>query len=330
MGDKTAAEVPKAPKPAAESAPKTDQKNVDFDPNASNAKPETPNPAKQETPNPAKQETPNPAKQETPNPANQETPNPAKTETPESKQNPVKQEIVEPAAKPETEQKSDAVPAPRRPEKDNAHFNPNPEPANRIEPADRTESAPVIDRHPGLPEHAGDVLINREKIAAMSESERAQFDQVMAKVADENGRGLDTPPPRDPNARPDGDKDNPPDPARDPNLKLNYPEPDGALNGEVSPGVISKGQLVDRYGDGSGTYVAPAGTDFGARSMPPEAQAGEYKVMRATEDIPTKQSVCTPYFGQEGLGVQHKLPTSVDSLVVGGKLEELYNRKELL
>ncbi len=313
MSDKTAVEVPKSPEPAAESAPKTDQKNVDFDPNASNA-------------------------------ANaqgaEKTQNPAKPETPEAKQNPVKPETFEPAAKPEiagpaakpetaekTENqpaKTDNVPATVPPEKNNTDFSPNSAPADLTKPV-----APPMDRHPGLPEHAGDTLINHDAIAALPASERAQFDQVMAKVADENGRGLDTPPPRDPTARPDGDKDNPPDPARDPKLELNYPRNDGALNGQVSPGVIEKGQFVDRYGNDQGTYVAPAGTDFGARSMHPEAQAGPYTVMRAAEDIPTRQSVSTPYFGQEGLGTQHQLPTTVENLVNEGKLEVLYLRKEL-
>lgn len=71
--------------------------------------------------------------------------------------------------------------------------------------------------------------------------------------------------------------------------------------------VLENGQVIlTRYGKTKGRYVSPLGTTLEERAMP-----------NSTE------STIAPWFGQRGLGIQYRLPCSVETLLQTGKIKEV-------
>ncbi|MET8398945.1 TNT domain-containing protein [Streptomyces sp900116325] len=123
-----------------------------------------------------------------------------------------------------------------------------------------------------------------------------------------------------------------------------YPDADGyAKNPQGRPIaaelVLHKGQKVDRFGNEAGRYLAPAGTKYGKRSIPPSSlntadprHPYNYYLYRVTRDVKVCAGPIAPAFEQPGLGVQYvtsssycpKIPrTSVLDLVRNGTLVRL-------
>ncbi len=74
---------------------------------------------------------------------------------------------------------------------------------------------------------------------------------------------------------------------------------------------IVQGMLLDRFGSPRGTFLAPAGTPFEMRSIPPSnldtypgQAAYNYHVYRVTATFTVKAGGVAPWFGQRGGGVQ--------------------------
>jgi len=81
---------------------------------------------------------------------------------------------------------------------------------------------------------------------------------------------------------------------------------------------LSPGQRIDRYGGPDGNFFAPAGTPFGARSLPSEASARplmSYTVQRAFE---VQAGPSAPGFGQAGWGIQYRSSQTAAELQAGG------------
>jgi hypothetical protein len=85
-------------------------------------------------------------------------------------------------------------------------------------------------------------------------------------------------------------------------------------NGFAGPTVqvqLAAGTLVDRFGSPFGTFLAPAGTSYGMRSIPPSnldtypgQAAYNYHVYRVTGTFTVLAGAVAPWFGQRGGGVQ--------------------------
>ena len=70
---------------------------------------------------------------------------------------------------------------------------------------------------------------------------------------------------------------------------------------------LRPGDVVDRFGPESGTYLFPAGTAAEQRSQPPTAIESGYHRYLVAGDIPTQAGVAGPAFDQPGGAVMMKL-----------------------
>lgn len=94
---------------------------------------------------------------------------------------------------------------------------------------------------------------------------------------------------------------------------LYYPANNGAL-GTWTRSILTKGQIIDRYGSEYGSYFSPRGTPLNMRALDytPSGKASVYEVLKP---FPVEQSTIAPAFGKIGLGIQYKSPISVSDLI---------------
>jgi Tuberculosis necrotizing toxin len=92
-----------------------------------------------------------------------------------------------------------------------------------------------------------------------------------------------------------------------------FPTNNGAL-GSWTNSILSKGQLIDRYGSEYGSYFSPRGTPLNMRALDyiPNGKPNVYEVLKS---FPVEQSTIAPAFGKIGLGIQYKSPISVSNLI---------------
>lgn len=91
---------------------------------------------------------------------------------------------------------------------------------------------------------------------------------------------------------------------------------------------LEPGTLLDRFGSEYGQYMSPAGTPYAQRSLPPanlDAAPGaaypfNYRVYTVTKSFTVQGGLIAGWFGQQGLGVQFFMPSSVMKLVDDGYL----------
>lgn len=122
-----------------------------------------------------------------------------------------------------------------------------------------------------------------------------------------------------------------------------YPPDDGYEHNSqgviASTLVLHTGLLVDRFGNEAGRFLAPAGTKYGMRSIPPSSlnnsdprYLNEYHLYRVVRDVTVCAGPTAPAFEQPGLGTQYvtssqicpRIPrTSVGDLVRNGTLVRL-------
>ena len=98
-----------------------------------------------------------------------------------------------------------------------------------------------------------------------------------------------------------------------------YPPADGyALdqNGqpEEAPITLNPGQKIDRFGSEYGSFLAPAGTPYAQRSIPPSslntsdpAYTCNYHVYRVAKQFTVESGPIAAWFGQPGGGRQYQL-----------------------
>ncbi|MFE0509739.1 TNT domain-containing protein [Streptomyces sp. NPDC058964] len=91
------------------------------------------------------------------------------------------------------------------------------------------------------------------------------------------------------------------------------------------------GTLLDLFGRGdSGHFLAPAGTPYGERAIPPNnlitfeaAHPNSYHLYRVTKALSVQAGPARPWFAQPGLGVQYATVKSVGELKSTNYLAEL-------
>jgi hypothetical protein len=97
-----------------------------------------------------------------------------------------------------------------------------------------------------------------------------------------------------------------------------YPPADGyELDGEGNPikwkETLDEGERIDRYGSERGGFLAPEGSPYTTRSIPPENLVGtpaancNYHVYLVIRDFAVDTGPIAPWFAQSGLGMQYQL-----------------------
>ncbi|WP_018556971.1 MULTISPECIES: TNT domain-containing protein [Streptomycetaceae] len=109
--------------------------------------------------------------------------------------------------------------------------------------------------------------------------------------------------------------------------------PDGFRTGFTPvPLTLSVGQRIDRFGNEGGRFLAPAGSPFSQRSIPPSNlntfDAGypfNYHLYKVVKPFTVASGPAEPWFGQPGNGLQYVLPAgdNVANHVANGDLIRL-------
>lgn len=96
---------------------------------------------------------------------------------------------------------------------------------------------------------------------------------------------------------------------------------------------LKPGVKVDRFGSVRGNFVAPAGSPYDQRALPPanmdydSKDASQvpynYHVYEVEKAVVVVGGPVAPWFGQPGLGMQFQLPKSVGALIEDGVLSEV-------
>lgn len=94
---------------------------------------------------------------------------------------------------------------------------------------------------------------------------------------------------------------------------------------------LRKGQLVDLFGSGNGNFLAPAGTPYAKRAIPPsnldtytKTFPYSYHLYRVLQPFTVEAGPIRPWFGQPGLGLQYVTKPTIPMLINAYKLEEVH------
>ncbi|MFJ5033378.1 TNT domain-containing protein [Streptomyces sp. NPDC088560] len=94
---------------------------------------------------------------------------------------------------------------------------------------------------------------------------------------------------------------------------------------------LRKGQLVDLFGSGFGNFLAPAGTPYAKRAIPPSnldtyvnTYPFSYHLYKVLQPFTVDAGPIRPWFGQPGLGLQYVTKPTIPMLINAYKLEELH------
>ncbi|MFF7185865.1 TNT domain-containing protein [Streptomyces sp. NPDC008222] len=113
-----------------------------------------------------------------------------------------------------------------------------------------------------------------------------------------------------------------------------YPDDNGFVlkNGKPVEHLLNlrPGQLVDLFGSGTGHFLAPAGTPYAKRAIPPSnldtydpSHPFSYHLYRVVQSFTVHAGPIRPWFGQPGLGLQYVTDLSITDLLNQTKLQEL-------
>ena len=99
------------------------------------------------------------------------------------------------------------------------------------------------------------------------------------------------------------------------------------FKGEKVEATLPIGTKVDRIGEPSGSFLAPAGTPYEARALAPNSASSKVYHYKVVKPLPVVQGEIAPAFGQPGGGVQILpnvgLRVNVEWLVKNGYLKEI-------
>ncbi|KHN98351.1 uncharacterized protein MAM_03475 [Metarhizium album ARSEF 1941] len=96
--------------------------------------------------------------------------------------------------------------------------------------------------------------------------------------------------------------------------------------------ILAPRTILDRFGSDRGTFVAPYGTPYEQRSLPPENLATDprfsdgtpynFHIYEVVKDLPVQAGPAAPWFGQVGHGTQYMLSMKVREAIRDGYLVE--------
>lgn len=102
-----------------------------------------------------------------------------------------------------------------------------------------------------------------------------------------------------------------------------YWPPNLGFAGTPTSTTLAPGTRIDRYGSELGTFASPAGTPFGARSLPADAASAPLRGYEVLKPLPAQGGTTARWFGQLGGGTQYEFAQSVESLVQQGFLRRV-------
>lgn len=104
--------------------------------------------------------------------------------------------------------------------------------------------------------------------------------------------------------------------------EIKWPSNRGFLDEPVLSHLMP-GTRVDRYGHEGGTFVAPEGTLWEQRSLPPSSLGKPYTEYEIVKPIPAQSGWIAPWFRQIGGGIQYEFPVPVGKLVKNRFIERV-------
>lgn len=103
-----------------------------------------------------------------------------------------------------------------------------------------------------------------------------------------------------------------------------WPENKGFAENPVTK-TLKPGTLVDRYGYDSGTFASPKGTPYSQRSLPSGTNSKPYTVYEVVKPVEVQAGKISPWFGEQGGGVQYEFNSRISDLVDQGVLRKVGN-----
>lgn len=85
--------------------------------------------------------------------------------------------------------------------------------------------------------------------------------------------------------------------------------------------IIQPGALLDRFGDGAGTFFSPQGTGYRERALPYVCRGYTYATYRVVQPLPALLGTTSPWFGDPGGALQVKTTPCANQLVAMGVLQ---------
>jgi hypothetical protein len=87
------------------------------------------------------------------------------------------------------------------------------------------------------------------------------------------------------------------------------------------PVTIQPNALLDRFGDGAGSFFSPKGTGYRERALPYQCRGYTYATYRVAQPLPALVGTAAPAFGEPGGAVQVKTNACVNQLLAAGILQ---------
>jgi Tuberculosis necrotizing toxin len=101
--------------------------------------------------------------------------------------------------------------------------------------------------------------------------------------------------------------------------------PDDGFAPATLPAIIKPGALLDRFGDGAGTFFSPKGTGYRERALPYVCRGYAYATYRVAKPVPARLGTAVPWFGEPGGAMQVKTTDCVNQLLAEGVLQLVPN-----
>lgn len=108
-----------------------------------------------------------------------------------------------------------------------------------------------------------------------------------------------------------------------PDGSINWPDHDGFSEGIKERITLQPGEVVDRYGNPTGSFVAPEGTPFVERSLFPGSETRTYNRYKVNKPVEVDAGTAAPWFDQPGGGMQYLFETSIQELLDNETLIDL-------
>ena len=102
-----------------------------------------------------------------------------------------------------------------------------------------------------------------------------------------------------------------------------YPANNGAVKGTEKMKHLMPGDIVDRFGQENGKYLAPINTAAEKRALPYDTDLSDYHQYEVLKPFQVEESVIAPAFGQPGGGIQYRSNVSIQKLLKRGIIKEI-------